>query len=94
MTKIKQKFRNIILLFLMLVVWVVVGLLGKVVSNKSSAPFIKESQAACCPCAPIGGGGGGGGGCDGCAGDAVGCSSCCGATADAACSDTGDPCAA
>lgn len=75
MARIKRKFQNIILLFLLLVVWVVVGLLGRIIVNKSSAPFIKESQAACCPCAPASPSCGSGNG-DGCA-----ASSSCGSTA-------------
>ncbi len=50
MPKLKIKFKNLILLFLLLIVWAVVGLLGKIVSNKPGASFIKEAQAVCCPC--------------------------------------------
>lgn len=92
MARIKRKFQNIILLFLLLVVWVVVGLLGRIIFNKSSVPFIKESQAACCPCAPTPPS------CDGGNGDGEGCGApSCGSTAgidiDAACSGS-DACVA
>ena len=52
MAKVKGKFKNLILLILLLVVWVIVGLLGKVISNKTTASFTKEAQGYCCPCAP------------------------------------------
>ena len=51
MAKIKRKFKNLILLVLLLVVWVGVGLLSKIVPDKVTASFIKEAQGYCCPCA-------------------------------------------
>jgi len=54
MAKIKRKFKNLILLILLLVVWVGVGLLSKIVPDKVTASFIKEAQGTCCPCsAPV-----------------------------------------
>jgi hypothetical protein len=52
MAKVKRKFKNLILLLLLLIAWTVVGLLGRVTSDKISIFSIKEAQGACCPCAP------------------------------------------
>lgn len=59
MAKAKRKFKNLILLLLLLIAWTVIGLLGRVTSDKTSFFSIKEAQGACCPCpGPIA--------CDGC----------------------------
>jgi len=52
MAKVKRKFKGLVLLFSLLIVWLVVGLLGKVISNKTPASWVKEAQAWCCPCDP------------------------------------------
>ena len=51
MAKVKRRFKNLILLILLLIVWVATSLLGRFVSNKTPISFIKEAQGYCCPCA-------------------------------------------
>ena len=52
MAKVKRKFKGLILLLSLLVIWIVVGLLGKVISNKAPVSWVKNVQAVCCPCSP------------------------------------------
>lgn len=82
MAKVKTKFKNLILLLLLLVVWTLIGLLGKVISNKTSLFSAKEAQAVCCGCLPIIEGCDG---CEGCEGSIEGSEVCCSTTVGSSC---------